>query len=80
MTTDAKLKEAVVDALGYESAITPGSVRVEVQNGYATLSGCVDSSSLRGLAERVAERTVGVRAVSCEISVARPESAIIPTN
>lgn len=66
---DTDIAQAAVQALGWHTAVPPGSVRVEVEDGWVTLSGEVEWLYQSRAAERAVEPLVGVRGVTNEITM-----------
>jgi osmotically-inducible protein OsmY len=77
MSTDTKLQEQVLSELRWAGLPDPGAVRVEVHDGYVTLSGQLPSEEARSAAEWAAGRAGGVKGVESEILVISPPSRII---
>lgn len=63
MNNDAKLKEAVMDELEWESNINATRIGVAVRNGIVTLSGKVANYYEKAAAEKAVRRVKGVKAV-----------------
>jgi osmotically-inducible protein OsmY len=74
MKTDAELQQDVMNELKWEPTLRAAEIGVAVKDGVVTLSGYVDSYVKKLVAERAAERVVGVRAVAEEIQVRLPGS------
>src|SRR5271165_4304752 len=60
----------VLNALYWDLAVPPHTVKVEVENGWVTMSGTVDRSYQRACAESDARRVPGVVGVTNQIRVA----------
>ncbi len=60
----------VLNALYWDLAVPPHRVRVQVENGWVTLSGTVDRPYQRGCAESDARRIPGVVGVTNQIRLA----------
>jgi osmotically-inducible protein OsmY len=60
----------VLNALYWDLAVPPHTVKVEVENGWVTISGTVDRSYQRACAESDARRAPGVVGVTNQIRVA----------
>jgi len=60
----------VLNALYWDLAVPPHTVRVEVENGWVTLSGTVDRPYQRACAESDARRVPGVVGVTNQIRLA----------
>jgi osmotically-inducible protein OsmY len=69
---DAKIRDAIKDALLYDPRVVSFNITPDVQSGIVTLRGVVDNMKAKQSAERVARRTVGVTMVKNRIKV-RPE-------
>ena len=70
---DKTLHQHVLDELGYAPMIDAALIGVTVENGIVTLTGHVRNYAERGIAERVALRVRGVRAVVERIEVRYPD-------
>ncbi|MBD3233594.1 MAG: BON domain-containing protein [candidate division Zixibacteria bacterium] len=70
--TDLAIKQAVKDALFYDSRVKSYNISVDVENGTAKLLGIVDNLKAKRAAAKTASNTVGVWRVKNNISV-RPE-------
>ncbi|WP_332814370.1 BON domain-containing protein [Ramlibacter sp.] len=66
---DTELAQAAIQSLGWHTFVPPGSVRVEVEDGWVTLSGEVEWLYQSRAAERAVEPLAGVRGVTNEITV-----------
>lgn len=69
MKTDLEIQKDVMEELKWESFIKSSDIGVSVSNGVVTLSGFVDTFSKKRLAENVALRVGGVKAVAEDIVV-----------
>lgn len=69
---DLSLRENVLNELEFEPSIHAAHIGVAVDNGVVTLSGHVGSYAEKLMAERVAQRVKGVRAIAQEIEVRWP--------
>lgn len=67
--TDSQLQQYVLDELKWEPGIHHEKIGVSVDKGVVTLSGLIPSYSEKLLAERVARRVKGVRAVAEDMVV-----------
>jgi osmotically-inducible protein OsmY len=67
--TDRELQEHVQNALDWEPSIDAADIGVSVDSGIVTLRGDVKSYGEKTVAERVALRVFGVRAVANDINV-----------
>jgi len=64
------VQASVLNALHWDLAVPPHTVKVEVENGWVTISGTVDRSYQRACAESDARRVPGVVGVTNQIRVA----------
>lgn len=69
MKTDTQIQKDVLDQLKGEPFLDASEIGVAVKNGIVTLSGIVDSYSKKIVAEKVAKKIAGVRALAVEIQV-----------
>ncbi len=69
MTTDAKLRQHVIDELEFDPAILATHIGVAVGDGIVSLSGQVASFAEKKAAEAAAQRVKGVRGVAEAITV-----------
>lgn len=69
MKTDSQLQLDVLNELKWEPGVEHEKIGVSVDNGVVTLSGLVPSYSQKLLAEQVARRVKGVRAVAEDMEV-----------
>lgn len=69
---DLSLRESVLGALEFEPSINAAHIGVATDAGVVTLSGHVGSYAEKLMAERVAQRVKGVRAIAQEIEVRWP--------
>ena len=60
----------VLNALYWDLAVPPHRVRIEVENGWVTMSGMVDRPYQRACAESDARRVPGVAGVTNQIRLA----------
>ncbi len=72
--SDIALRQNILDELEFEPSIDAANIGVAVDGGVVTLTGHVGSYAEKVVAERVALRVKGVRAVAQEIEVRYPES------
>lgn len=70
--SDRELREAVEQALDFDPGIDSKAIGVAAQDGIVTLTGHVPSYAEKREAEKVSGLVCGVKAVVCELSVARP--------
>ena len=64
----------VLNALHWDLAVPPHKVKVEVENGWVTMSGMVDRPYQRTCAESDARRVPGVVGVNNQIRLATAEA------
>ena len=69
MKTDIEIQKDVLEQLKWEPYLNASEIGVAVKNGIVTLSGIVDSYSKKVLAEKVAKKIAGVKAIALEIQV-----------
>jgi len=69
MKTDIQIQKDVLDQLKGEPFLDASEIGVAVKNGIVTLSGIVDSYSKKIVAEKVAKKIAGVRALAVDIQV-----------
>ncbi len=69
MKTDIQIQKDVLEQLKWEPFLDASEIGVAVKNGIVTLSGIVDSYSKKILAEKVAKKIAGVKAVAVDIQV-----------
>ena len=69
MKTDIEIQKDVLEQLKWEPFLNASEIGVAVKNGIVTLSGIVDSYSKKVLAEKVAKKIAGVRAIALDIQV-----------
>jgi len=62
--SDAEIAQAALHALAWHSLVPPDSVRVEVEDGWVTLTGEVDWGYQSASAEQCVHPLVGVRGIS----------------
>ena len=74
---DTTVRQRVIDELNYAPMIDAAQIGVTVENGIVTLSGHVRNYAEKGIAERVALRVRGVRAVVERIEVRYPDNPAI---
>lgn len=67
--TDLRLRDLVLQQLGWDSQIDATGIGVAVRNGVVTLTGSIDSYAGKLAAERAAKRVHGVRAVADDLQV-----------
>jgi osmotically-inducible protein OsmY len=70
MSQSDDVKSAVLNALHWDLAVPPHRVKVEVENGWVTMSGMVDRPYQLGCAESDARRVPGVAGVTNQIRLA----------
>jgi len=71
--TDSELQRDVMTELKWEPRIHSAEIGVAVKDGVVTLSGNVDTYSMRWAAERAVRRVSGVKGIAEEIKVTMPE-------
>ena len=69
MKTDIEIQKDVLEQLKWEPYLNASEIGVAVKNGIVTLSGIVDSYSKKVLAEKVAKKIAGVKAIALDIQV-----------
>jgi osmotically-inducible protein OsmY len=67
--TDKEIQRAVLQELDWEPQVSSNDVGVTVHEGVVTLTGFVDTYSMKIHAERAAQRVYGVRAVANDLEV-----------
>ena len=73
MKTDSELQRDVMTELKWEPTIHAAEIGVAVKDGVVTLSGDVDTYSMKWAAERAVKRVSGVKGVAEEIKVSLPD-------
>jgi len=68
------VQASVLNALQWDLAVPPHTVKVEVENGWVTISGTVDRSYQRACAESDARRIPGVAGVTNQIRLAQAQA------
>jgi len=71
--TDSELQRDVMTELKWEPTIHAAEIGVAVKDGVVTLSGDVDTYSMKWAAERAVKRVSGVKGVAEEIKVSLPD-------
>jgi osmotically-inducible protein OsmY len=71
--TDTELQRDVMTELRWEPTIHAAEIGVSVEDGVVTLTGNVDSYSMKWAAERAVRRVSGVKVVAQEINVRLPD-------
>ena len=66
---DLRLRELVLQQLGWDSQVDASGIGVAVRNGVVTLSGVIDTYAGKLAAERAVKRARGVRAVANNLQV-----------
>ncbi|MFT6796849.1 MAG: osmotically-inducible protein OsmY [Maribacter sp.] len=69
MKSDGQIKQDILDELVFEPNIDETQIGVTVEDGIVTLSGVVSEFHKKGLANTVAKRVIGVKAVAEDIKV-----------
>jgi osmotically-inducible protein OsmY len=67
--TDLRLRELVLQQLGWDSLVDASGIGVAARNGVVTLTGYIDSYAGKLAAERAAKRVRGVRVVANDLQV-----------
>jgi len=75
--TDEDIAAAAVNALGWNTSVPDGRVKVEVSDGWVTLEGDVDWQYQRDAAETTVRYLAGVKGVSNVIGIKSPVSQAI---
>ena len=70
MSQSEEVQTKVLNALYWDLAVPPHRVKVEVENGWVTISGTVDRHYQRTCAESDARRVAGVLGVNNHIRLA----------
>lgn len=68
-TTDLRLRDLVMQQLGWDSQVNASGIGVAARDGIVTLSGYIDSYAGKLAAERAVKRVRGVRAVANSLHV-----------
>jgi osmotically-inducible protein OsmY len=76
MRIDRDLQDEVLAALEWEPSINAAQIGVTVSDGVITLRGSVRTLQQKWIAERVARRLVGVRAVANDLDVSPTGNAV----
>ena len=74
MSQSEEVQTKVLNALYWDLAVPPHRVKVEVENGWVTISGTVDRYYQRTCAESDARRVAGVLGVNNHIRLASAQS------
>lgn len=74
MKTDAQLQRDVMAELKWEPSVHAEQIGVEVQDGVVTLAGAVSSHAEKIHAEQAAQRVVGIKGLSVEMTIELPPS------
>ena len=69
MKSDAQIKQDILDELVFEPNIDETQIGVIVEDGVVTLSGVVNEYHKKAVANKVAKRVIGVKAVAEDIEV-----------
>lgn len=72
MRSDTEIQQDVIDEFVWDPEVTASEVGVEVDEGVVTLTGTVDSYTVKLAAHDAAQRVEGVRAVANDLSVRGP--------
>ena len=73
MKTDSELQRDVMTELKWEPSIHSAEIGVAVKDGVVTLSGDVDTYSMKWAADRAVRRVSGVKGIAEEIKVTLPD-------
>ena len=73
MKTDSELQRDVMTELKWEPTINAAEIGVAVKDGVVTLSGDVDTYSMKWAAERAVRRVSGVKGLAEEVNVSLPD-------
>lgn len=73
MKTNAQLETDVRAELAWDPRIEDRDIHVSAMDGVITLSGTVPSYAAKSLAEKAAERVIGVKSVANDVAVAVPK-------
>jgi len=73
MKTDSELQRDVMTELKWEPTIRAAEIGVAVKDGVVTLSGDIDTYSMKWAAERAVRRVSGVKGLAEEIKVSLPD-------
>lgn len=76
MKTDLQLHKDVLDELRWDPRVNEAEIGVSVKDGVVTLTGAVPTFAQKYAAEKVVERTTGVRAVADDLHV-RPTGTFL---
>src|SRR5262245_16503720 len=68
-STDLRLRDLVMQQLGWDSQVNASGIGVAARDGIVTLSGYIDSYAGKLAAERAVKRVRGVRAVANSLHV-----------
>jgi osmotically-inducible protein OsmY len=71
---DLRLRDLVLQQLGWDSQVDASGIGVAARNGVVTLSGFIDSYAGKLAAERAVKRVRGVRAVANDLQVTLRQS------
>lgn len=76
MKSDAQIKQDILDELVFEPHIDETQIGILVKDGIVTLSGVVSNYQKKQLANEVAKRVIGVKAIAEDIEVKYGEDYI----
>ena len=74
VATDSDIASAAVEAMGGQSSLSQGRIRVAVKNGWVHLKGEVDAECEKAAAEKCLDGLTGVRGVMKQV-VVRPRAS-----
>ena len=75
VATDSDIAKTALEALGRQSSLPQGRIRVTVKNGWVYLKGEVDADYEKAAAEKCVECLTGVRGVMKQV-VVRPNASV----
>lgn len=75
MSSDKQVREAVAEALDFDTSLQASNIGVAVSDGVVTLSGFVGAYAEKYAAERATGRVKGVKAIAVDLSVRLPDEA-----
>jgi osmotically-inducible protein OsmY len=78
MRSDMDIQKDVVAELKYEPSLRDDDIAVGVRDGVVTLAGYINSYADKWIAERVASKVKGVKAIANDLEVKLPSSSIKP--
>jgi osmotically-inducible protein OsmY len=69
MKADSQLYLQLVNELRLASSLQPNEISISVKDGIVILTGCIDSANKKYVAEQVAKRIAGIRAIVNDIQL-----------